>query len=212
MKLLQFLLPKDRVFFVLFEQIGKNILEITNLFQKFVLEKNLQEKEVIFKQMKQIERDNDDLTQQVSIELGRNFITPFDREDVHNLTNELDEIVNFIYATAKKMLFYQIDTTEEAVLVSIPPIVTSAEGVQEGILSLRQLKNSARMDKCLKKISKAEKVADELFYESIAELFEKTDDVKLLIKKREVYQYLESITDQCKLAGKVLGSISIKYA
>jgi uncharacterized protein Yka (UPF0111/DUF47 family) len=145
-------------------------------------------------------------------ELGRNFITPFDREDIHNLASSLDEVINFIYACAKKINFYKISSIEPAILASIPPILDSTKAVQQGILALRKLKDSQTMSNCLKQINKAEKKADDVFDESIEALFLHTDDMKELIKKREVYQYLESITDQCKQVGKVLGTISIKYA
>jgi hypothetical protein len=212
MKLLQFLLPKDRIFYLLLEKIGSNIHTVSDLFGEFITATKPKEKELIFKQIKKIERENDDLTQEVSIELGRNFITPFDREDIHNLTNALDEVINYIYAASKKIMFYQIDTTKPAIIDSFPPIQKSCLAIEEAIFALRELKNSAKMEKCLKQISKAEKAADDLFDESITFLFDKTEDMKELIKKREVYKYLETITDQCKAAGKILGSISIKYA
>lgn len=212
MGFLQFFMPKDRVFYVLFNKIGDNILQTAFLFEDFVKCDDLEKRSLIFKELKSLERSNDELTQTLFVELGRNFITPFDREDIHNLASSLDEVINFIYACAKKINFYKISSIDPAILASIPPILDSTKAVQEGILALRKLKDTDTMSNCLKQISKAEKQADDVFDESIEALFLHTDDMKELIKKREVYQYLESITDQCKEVGKVLGTISIKYA
>ena len=205
-------MPQDKVFYTLFDKAGTNVQNIALLLYTIVHESDPEKKESIFKEIKKIERENDDLTQEVIVELSQNFITPFDREDIHALSTALDEIINLIYATAKKMKFYNLDTSEPDILDSIPPILDSTEAVKLGISALRSLKNTDLMQSQVKTINKAEKKADALFDSSINSLFQDTEDIKKLIKMREVYQYLESITDQCRVAGKILESISIKYA
>ncbi len=212
MNLFQLFSSKDKVFHVLFEQVGQNVLSISQLFQKFSLSTASEERKNFFKEMKQIERANDELTLKISIELGRNFITPFDREDIHSLAAALDEVVNLIYASAKRISFYEIEFGEKAIIESIAPIMSSTKAVNEGILALRMITDTERMNTCLKTIKRAEKEADDIFDNSIQDLFKNTDDIKELIKKREIYKFLESITDQCKAVSTVLGTISIKYA
>jgi predicted phosphate transport protein (TIGR00153 family) len=163
--------------------------------------------------MEDLEHENDKLTHTIFVELGKNFITPFDREDIHSLASALDDIADYIYATAKKLNFYKVEpTSDQGIIKMADAIKESVLSVNRAVLELRNLKNINKVVECVIKINGIENQVDDIFDLSIENLFENETDIKLLIKKREIYQNLEKVTDKCEDAGNVMESIVVKYA
>jgi Phosphate transport regulator (distant homolog of PhoU) len=96
--ILSYFLPKDKVFYSLFEQASDNLEKIAKNLLQVVHEPDFNKRGVLIKEMEDIEHQNDEITHKIFIELGRNFITPFDREDIHSLASALDDIADCIYA------------------------------------------------------------------------------------------------------------------
>jgi len=168
---------------------------------------------VLVKEMEELEHLNDNITHNIFLELGRNFITPFDREDIHSLASALDDIADYMYASAKKINVYKIDPTEDTGMKkSAEVILIAVLAVNQAVVELRNLKNTQKIIECVIKINSAENSADDLFDLSIEKLFDSNVDFKELIKKREIYQVLEIVTDKCEDAGNVIESIVVKYA
>ena len=211
--LLKFFLPKDKVFYTLFENASENLEKLSVLLVKAVNEPDFGKRNVLIKEMEDLEHANDELTHQIFIELGKNFITPFDREDIHSLATALDDIADYIYASGKKINFYRIDpTTDQGIQKAANAIQEAVKAVNQAVSELRNLKNTQKIIECVIKINSAENTADEIFDMSIEKLFDSDVDAKELIKKRELYQVLENVTDKCEDAGNVVESIVVKYA
>lgn len=211
--ILKFFLPKDRVFYTLFENASENLEKLAVLLVKVVHEPDFGKRASLIKEMEDLEHANDDLTHNIFIELGKNFITPFDREDIHSLATALDDIADFIYASGKKINFYRIDpTSDQGIQKAANAIQDAVKAVKQAVLELRNLKNTHKVVECVIKINSAENVADEIFDMSIEKLFDSDVDAKELVKKRELYQVLENVTDKCEDAGNVIESIVVKYA
>jgi hypothetical protein len=162
--------------------------------------------------MEELEHKNDLLTHQIFIELGQNFITPFDREDIHSLATALDDIADYIYATGKKINLYKIDPSDQAIQKMADAIKESVLAVNSAVTGLRDLKNTQKIMGCIIKINNIENQADDIFDLSIENLFDHEQDMKTLIKKREIYKLMEIVTDKCEDAGNVMESIIVKYA
>ncbi len=113
MSILKFFLPKDKVFFSLFEQASGNLESLAGKLVELVNESDYNKRAALVKTMKDLENENDKLTHTIFVELGKNFITPFDREDIHSLATALDDIADYIYATAKKINFYKKKNTNQ---------------------------------------------------------------------------------------------------
>lgn len=211
-KLLKFFLPKDRVFFTLFENASSNLELIATKLVLCVNESDFNKRAVIIKEMEELEHQNDLLTHQIFLELGQNFITPFDREDIHSLATALDDIADYIYATGKKINMYKIDPSDQAIQKMADAIKESVLAVNKAVVELRNLKNTHKVMECIIKINSIENQADDIFDLSIENLFENETDIKALIKKREIYKLMEIVTDKCEDAGNVMESIIVKYA
>ncbi len=211
--LLKFFLPKDKVFYTLFEKAAANLETISNKLVLLVNEPDFNKRAALIKEMEDLEHENDLLTHNIFLELGKNFITPFDREDIHSLASALDDIADYIYASGKKINFYKLDpTTDTGIQKSADVIHQAVLAVNSAVIELRNLKNTQKIIECVIKINSFENAADDLFDISIERLFESNADFRETIKKRELYQLLEMITDKCEDAGNVIESIVVKYA
>lgn len=213
MSILKFFLPKDKVFFSLFEQASGNLESLAGKLVELVNESDYNKRGSLVKTMKDLENENDKLTHTIFVELGKNFITPFDREDIHSLATALDDIADYIYATAKKINFYKIEpTNDQGIKKMADAIKESVLSVNSAVIELRNLKNIQKVVECVIKINGIENQVDDIFDMSIENLFENESDIKTLIKKREIYQVMEEVTDKCEDAGNVMESIVVKYA
>jgi len=210
--LLKFFLPKDRVFYSLFEEASQNLEAIANKLVVCVNESDYNKRASIIKEMEDLEHQNDALTHKIFMELGRNYITPFDREDIHSLATSLDDVADYIYATAKKINFYRVDPDDTGILKMADAIQEAVLAVNAAVKELRNLKNTQKIIECVIKINSVENQADDIFDFSIEKLFDSDIDAKSLIKKREIYQIMEVATDKCEDVGNVIESIVVKYA
>lgn len=211
--ILSYFLPKDKIFYSLFEQASDNLEKIAKNLLQVVHEPDFNKRGVLIKEMEDIEHKNDEITHKIFIELGRNFITPFDREDIHSLASALDDIADCIYAAGKKINFYKIDPISDQGIQKMAEAISGAvKAVKEAVTELRNLKNTQKIIECVIKINSIENNADDIFDMSIERLFESDVDAKELIKRREIYQVMEVATDKCEDAGNVIESIVVKYA
>ena len=212
MNLLKLFTPKDRVFYSLFEEIAHTVAKMGLTLKKFVCEPDFDKRAAIASELETMEHINDELTHKVFTELGRNFITPFDREDIHYLASALDDVADYIYAAAKKMNFYRVNPNDTGIQKMADLIAESSEQVKNAVMELRNMRNMRQITDALVKVNSIENQADDIYDMSIDRLFDTEPDAKEVIKKREIYQAMENATDKCEDAGNVIESIIVKYA
>lgn len=210
--IIKFFTPKDKVFFTLFEQVAITVAQMGKLLKEVVAEPDFEKRGILINQMEDLEHKNDETTHQIFTELGLNFITPFDREDIHYLATSLDDICDYIYASAKKINFYKVNPGETGIQKMADIISLGSESVKTAVFELRNMKNIRNITDAIVKVNSYENQADDLFDMCIERLFETEDDVKMLIKKREIYQVMEIVTDKFEDAANVMESIIVKYA
>ena len=210
--ILKIFLPKDKVFFQLFENVSETVIQMAGKLKEVVHEKEFEKRAVLIKEIEDLEHVNDDYTHRIFTELGRNFITPFDREDIHYLATALDDICDYIYASAKKINFYKVNPDDVGFHKMADLILNSCSEVKKAVGELRDMKNLRKITDAMVSINSIENQADDIFDMSIEKLFETEPDAKEVIKKREIYQVMEIVTDKCEDAANVVESIIIKYA
>jgi uncharacterized protein Yka (UPF0111/DUF47 family) len=182
------------------------------LMKEVVAEMDYDKRAGIILKVEDQEHVNDDLTHRIFTELGRNFITPFDREDIHYLATSLDDICDYIYASAKKINFYKVNPNDTGIQKMADLIEQAAEQIKNAVKELRNMRDMRKITDALVKVNSIENQADDIFDMSIEKLFETEPDAKEVIKKREIYQVMEIVTDKCEDAANVIESIIIKYA
>jgi uncharacterized protein Yka (UPF0111/DUF47 family) len=210
--IVQFFLPKDKVFYSLFEEVAESVARMGELLKEVVGEPDFDKRAALILQLETQEHINDDLTHRIFTELGRNFITPFDREDIHYLASALDDICDYIYAAAKKINFYKVDPNDPGIQKMADLIAQGSGQIQGAVKELRNMRNMRTITDALVRVNSIENQADDVFDKSIERLFENEPDAKEVIKKRDIYQVLEIVTDKCEDATNVIESIIIKYA
>ena len=209
---LKIFMPKNRIFYELFEKVADNVAKMGTTLKAVVAEPDFDRRAALITQVEDLEHANDELTHNLFTELGRNFITPFDREDIHYLATSLDDIADYIYASAKKINFYLVNPNDTGMQKFAELIEEGANQVRIAVLELRNMKNMRNITEALVKINSIENQADDVFDMSIEKLFATEPDAKEVIKKREIYQVMEIVTDKCEDASNVIESIIIKYA
>jgi len=210
--LTKFFSPKDKIFYGLFEEVANNGHIMAQQLSALVAETDFAKRQTMIKPIEEMEHASDELTHRIFTELGRNFITPFDREDIHYLASSLDDIADYIYASAKKIKLYHINPTDDGIQRLSELVVQSTAAVKDAVMELRDMKNIRRITDALVKINSIENQADDISDMFIERLFSMEPDAKEIIKKREIYQVLEDVTDKCEDAANTIESIIVKYA
>ena len=210
--ILKIFLPKDRVFYALFESVAEELVKMGEKLKEVVNEPSFEIRARLIKEVEDMEHVNDELTHRIFTELGKNFITPFDREDIHALASALDDIADYIYASAKKINFYHVNPDEIGIQKMGDLIALGTVQVHKAVTELRNMKNMRQITDALVAINSIENQGDDIFDMSIERLFASEPDAKEVIKKREIYQVMEIVTDKCEDAANVIESIIIKYA
>ncbi len=210
--ILKIFLPKDRVFFQLFESVAEELVKMGEKLKEIVNEPDFDKRAQLIQEIEDMEHVNDDYTHNIFTELGKNFITPFDREDIHYLASALDDIADYIYASAKKINFYRVNPNDTGIKKMAELIAVGCVQVHKAVTELRNMKNMRQITDALVAINSIENQADDIFDMSIERLFATEPDDKEVIKKREIYQVMEIVTDKCEDAANVIESIIVKYA
>src|SRR3954454_541101 len=137
----KFFMPKNTIFYNLFEEVGVTVRSMGGVLKQLVNEPDYDKRAALSTKLEDLEHENDDHTHKLFTELGRNFITPFDREDIHTLASALDDVSDYIYASAKKINFYKVDPKDIGFQRMSELIASGCIEVQKAVSELRDMKN-----------------------------------------------------------------------
>jgi uncharacterized protein len=210
--ILRVFLPKDKIFYDIFENIVSNLKEMGSTFRKALNETDADKRAEYFSKIEQGEHKNDEFTHQIFVELSKNFITPFDREDIHYLATSLDDIADYIYASSKKITNYKIQSIDTYMLELADINHKSIKALADAVTKLRSMKNVSQIKQDCVEINSLENAADNVLDNAIIHLFSNSLPPIEVIKLKDIYQDLECISDKCEDASNVIESIIIKYA
>jgi predicted phosphate transport protein (TIGR00153 family) len=204
------LIPKEKKFFVLFEQGTQNAVKIAQQLKDMVhIWQNVKERVGV---ITDLEHQGDAITHQIFEQLHRSFITPFDREDIALLAHSLDDVTDFIHAAADAMFLYDVkrptNKAKELVDIVVQVVVETERAVSE---MHDRVGRKNLMKRCVE-INRLENVGDSVYRSAMAELFNDSADIAGLIKWREVYNHMESVIDRCEDIANILEGVAIKYS
>jgi predicted phosphate transport protein (TIGR00153 family) len=160
----------------------------------------------------ELEHVGDQMAHEIIALVNKTFVTPFDREDIALLAHSLDDIVDFIEAAADAMNLYKIEKPTDRAKQLADIIVETTKEVLLAISDLRQKVDLKLILKRSMEINRLENEGDKVYREALAELFNDTKDVSLIIKWREIYEHMETATDRCEDVANVLEGVALKYA
>jgi hypothetical protein len=207
----QFFVPKDKNFFPLFEQASSNLITLAETLHEAVNAPK-SERENYFKKIEDLEAKIEEITHQTHLELSRNFITPFDREDIHALIKSIDNVADYMHSAAAKMRLYHVEKITKSIRKMTEINLEACQLIGNGIAELKTMKDHKAIKDICKKINKLENKSDSVFDKAVADIFENESDVKNIIKYKEVLSALESASDKCKSVSNVMEQILVKHS
>ncbi len=210
--LLKFLIPQDKKFFQLFEKASANLLATSEALVEMVNATSAERRKELIREIERLEHVGDSVTHETLNELSTNFITPFDREDIHDMVASLDDVVDFIHGSAKRIDLYKLTEIPTSVCKLAELVLQGAKELHTAVSNLKDIKKPEVIHEACVKINSIENHADDIFDMAIAQLFDEEKDAVNLIKTKEVLSALETATDKCEDAANAISSMILKYA
>lgn len=199
------LIPRDNTFFQMFAQASENLIAgarvMVDLFSDY------KDVETKIAELRRIERIGDEITHNVFTKLNSTFITPFDREDIHELASSLDDVLDFLNSAGARIVMYRITNPPSAALDLARLILLQAQELHRALPLLQ--KNGDILTHCVE-INRIENEADVVSRAAIGRLFDEEKDPINLIKIKELIEFLETATDKAEDVANVLETVVLK--
>jgi len=205
----ELLIPRDTVFFDLFERQAGILTEaawqLVDLTENFT---NVKEKRHA---IENLEHKGDQVTHDIYEQLNRTFITPLEPEEISRLASTLDEVLDYIDGAAEKMQYYSIESTDSYMVELAKLIHQSAREIESAVKSVRTIKDPRYIEERCIEVNRLENVADDVLAQAVTELFKTTDAIRI-IKLKDIYEQLETATDNCEDVANTLSDIAIRHS
>lgn len=203
----EWIIPQDKAFFDLLSEESANVLEGSKKLEEAV--RSFDRMEERRKEFKEIEHKGDEIVHQIYERVNRSFITPIDQEDLTKLASLYDDVLDYMYAVMNRLILYEIAGPTESMMRFAGIVRASVEEIHQAFISMRKL-DKTEIDKRCIEVDRLENEADALLNDAVASLF-KSPDVISILKLKEIYEHLETVTDRCEDLSFVLRDILIKH-
>jgi predicted phosphate transport protein (TIGR00153 family) len=212
-RFLKFFVPKDHSFFPLFESDAQNLVKAAELLKELLSKTEIEDHERLYKEIRDVEHKGDEITNKTYEQLNKSFITPFDREDIHELTANIDDVVDSINGIARRICLYKPKKMMPIYIEMAQMVYEGAKEVEMAIHCLKDpVANKEKITRACGIVTAIEHKADELYFVGVSELFEKEEDPKELLKNNKILEILERCVDEEEDVTDTLKSILIKMA
>jgi predicted phosphate transport protein (TIGR00153 family) len=198
-------------FYGLFDQAAKNTVNMATLLVKVVNTEDEEEREAIFKQIDALENVGDDITHKIYLILNKVVFTPINRKDIHSLASVLDDVADYIHEASERMHLYHIEDFVDPIKEIAEIILNASTEIEKSVKLLRVTSEKEMVMASCRQIWDYEHQSDQIYYNSLANLFANEKDAINLIKYREILHSLETTTNKCKKATEVLQAILINH-
>lgn len=199
------LIPRDNQFYDLFSQVANRMSGSAALLHELFKDPSKLDQNVAM--IKTLEHEADNLTHDTIDRINRTFVTPFDREDIHSLAGHLDEVVDLIDGTARRVSIFHITETRQQAVILSEVLMRATRCIEDTVKRMRDPKAVTAANRQLKML---EEEGDALYHEAVEKLFDNPTDPIAVIKWKELYDKLEDAIDQCEDVGNTLQSIALK--
>jgi uncharacterized protein len=199
------LLPRDRTFFDLFVEAGKNTVNAARLLDRMM--EQWPEEGGLSRQIVEAENEGDRITHEIIKRLNSTFVTPIDREDIYGLATQMDDIVDFTEEAADFLGLYKIEAPMEQAGALTKVLVAACEQLAMGLEHLRDFKD---LDKYWIEIHRLENEGDRISRDAVASLFSNGIDPMVVIRWKDIFAVLENAIDATETAAQIIEGIVIK--
>jgi uncharacterized protein len=201
-------IPQEVKFFDLFDDQASKIASAALYFKEIVSKGKVNDEGI--QRMRDFEHDCDSITHDIIDKLNRTFITPFDREDIHGLAHELDNVVDMLYTISKRMRLYKLKSVDPDLIKFAELIVQSVTALGKMLNGLRNNKNPKAINDACIEVNQIENLGDQLRDSTIEKLFDKNKDPIIIIKWKEIFEGVETVLDICEDIANLIESILVK--
>ena len=210
--LMRWLKPREMIFFDLLEEATANVYQAAQLFDREIRSNDPTRFAELRRQMKDLEHNGDNLTQQIIERLNHTFVTPLEREDILHLAFAIDDVVDRIHSVCERLILYRIGHVMPAITEMSSIIVEGAGEILHLTKSLRNMSNQKEIVDRIRRVHALENKADSIYHAALAQIFEDPKDAIELLKWKELLEEVEHATDKIELVAKVIGSTVMKNA
>jgi uncharacterized protein len=208
MGLKEWIIPQDRVFYDLLGRESDNVLAGARKLEEAVRAfDNFEDRR---REFKEIEHEGDEIVHEVYERVNKSFITPIDQEDLTRLASLYDDVLDYMYAVMNRIVLFEITGATDPMRQFAEIVRASVEQTHKAVVSMRKA-DKAEIERACREVDSLENEADVLLNESVAALF-RSQDVIGILKLKEIYEYLESVTDKCEDLSFVIRDIMIKHS
>ena len=201
------LIPKEEAFFDLFKKAAHNMIEGSRLLKDMM--EDFRDPSGKAKRIKEVEHVGDGITHDIATRLNQTFITPIDREDIHDLASALDDILDAVEAVADRFVIYKIAQPTDAAIRLADILYRASVAVGRGVDRVNM--SHAQISECSVEVNSLENEADRVSRDAISGLFEKETDPIAVIKWKEIYETFEAGTDRCEDVANIVERIVLKH-
>lgn len=199
------LIPRDAEFYSLFAQVASRMSGSADLLHELFKDPLKIEQHVAA--IKTLEHEADNLTHDTIDRIDRTFVTPFDREDIHELAQHLDEVVDLIDGCARRASIFHIKESRRHGVILSEVLLRATQCIEDAVKKMKDPKTVSSANRQLKIL---EEEGDSMYHEAVEELFSTSTDAIEVMKWKELYDKLEDAIDQCEDVGNTLQSIALK--
>ncbi|MDR0873883.1 MAG: DUF47 family protein [Prevotellaceae bacterium] len=206
-------IPKGDKFYPILWEMSENILACSDLFIELTRTQDKEARKAVYKQIKALETKGDGILAHLFDELNNTFITPFDREDLNALGEQLDNVLDNMNSAAKRVIMYQPEKLPEQSVKLAEILKEGCKLIQKAAEELATMKKNPKAAKNIcKELHRLENQADDIYEHFITDIFEQEKNAIELIKIKEIMQEIERATDRADSVGKIIKTIIVKYA
>ena len=209
MGLRELLIPKDKIFFDLFEKQAGVVKEAA--WQLVALTEDFTDVKQKRHAIELLEHKGDQITHDIYLQLNSTFITPMDPEEISKLASSLDEVLDYIDGATEKMFYYNIESTDSHMIELAKLIHMSSIEIESAVKAIRSIKDPRYIEERCIEVNRLENLADDVLANAVTELF-KTTDAITIIKLKDIYEHLETATDNCEDVANILSDIAIRHS
>ena len=201
------LIPRDQEFFTLFDQLATHLLNASRLLRELFDNPGRLEEQI--RAIKEVEHRADQLTHQINQRIDQSFITPIDREDIHELSTRLDDVIDLLDGTARRAETFHLGEVRPPARQLCRLLTEATEHLARGVTGIKRPKE---VNAVAVEVKRIEEEGDAVYHNAVGELFTGNPNPLDVIKWKEIYDRLEQAIDSCMAVVHSLQSISLKNA
>jgi predicted phosphate transport protein (TIGR00153 family) len=199
--------PREKAFFGLFKRASANLVEGAELLKKMV--DDYSNPQASLTAIVDAEHRGDEITHEIMRTLNTTFITPMDREDIHALASDMDDVMDYIEAAADLFILHNVETPTPAVRAQTDVLLRACRTINEAVTHLERFKD---LERYWVEVNDIENEGDKMYRRAVADLFNGDHKAMDVLKWKEIYDQIEAAIDECENIGDTIESIVLKNA